>query len=169
LTHSRGQGASSFTSVTAGVPEVPTRDLVAGQVAWRTLVCCVAGGAAVATALAVPALLLDWSGSMKPSDLLAFPFGGAFFGFLLSFVAVPAMAIVCAFALVPYRGPRLTLLLPRVLGAGLVAALVLPWLTQSPPEWQSVVFAVLLVSFSAAGVWVGGGWITGWYVRRMRA
>ncbi len=145
-----------------------SRGAVFGHVLWRVAAVCIAGGAAVGFLL-IAALLVfpDDSGDGRAfSFLLVGPLFGGILGAMLSVVAGPTIAGVCAGVLVPYRGRAKTLLTVRLLAMGLVALFLLVLLSGAVLDVGVVLVLAGLTAVSLAGAWFLSPWVIGWYIRR---
>lgn len=137
-----------------------------GHVLWRVAVVCIAGGVAVGFLL-IAALLVfpdDTGDGRAFSFLLVGPLFGGILGAMLSVVAGPTIAGVCAGVLLPYRGRAKTLLTVRLLAMGLVVLFLLVLLSGAVLDVGVVLAGLTAVSL--AGAWFLSPWVIGWYIRR---
>lgn len=154
----------------AGTPQEvapPSRLLVFGQVIWRVAVLCVGGGAAVGTILMVVGLALGGVDGDTLAWVVAVPLVGGLLGVMLSGVAGPVIAGVCAWRLVPYPGARRARLLVRVLGVVIVGTLLPIMFLGASYDRGTVLIILLLWSASVAGAWFGAPWTVHWYAVRL--
>lgn len=171
-----GWVASATPGAVAAVPAstTPTRGLVFGHVLWRSVVVAVIGGAIVAMVMVLGAVLFDPSaegvGSEDGLGLAFLPvvaLAGGGLGLILSVIAAPAIAGLCAWRLVPYPGRRTTRLLPRLIAIVIVVAWVGLLFGADADSTADVIYGLVVLVGCLLGAWFGGGWLTGWYVRRV--
>lgn len=67
----------------------------------------------------------------------------------------------------PYRGPRPTIMVPRALALLIVLGFLAMMFAGSADDTDTVLAVGAIAAFSLVGAWFCGGWLTGWYVRRM--
>lgn len=141
------------------------------QIAWRSLVACIVGGAALGALMGVGFVVFDaLTDAADPTDvagIAVITYIGAVFGVLLGIVAGVVLGLVGAFALVPYPGAARTRRVIRVVGMVLVALFSLLFVLD-PGELNAGAFVFLgvLVIGGQVGAYLLGGWIVGWYIQR---
>lgn len=144
----------------------PSRLVVFAQVIWRVAVLCVGGGAAVGAILMVVGLILGGWGDNTEWWFILVPAAGALFGLMLSIVACPVIAGVCAWRLVPYPGARRARRLVRVLGVVIVGTLFPTLFLGTSYDRGTWLIILLLWSAAVAGAWFGAPWTVRWYAKR---
>jgi hypothetical protein len=157
----------------------PERGVVFIQVAWRTVVAAVGGGAAVGTGMIL--LFALWDVVHPPSDgadpSWTFIPIGTLFGIVFGgFLGAPAAAIlggVMAWRGVPYPGPKRTRLIARITAMAMVFAFLVLFFHEpvqsGGPDVADLTVYGLIYGASLVGAWFLGSWTVRWYVRRMAA
>ncbi len=148
-----------------------SRPTVFMQIAWRSLVSCIVGGAAIGALMGVGFVVFDAVTDAvektKVTDIAVITYIGGIFGLLLGIVAGVVLGLVGAVVLVPYRGPRRTRRVIRGVGMVIVALFSLLFVAD-PGELDAgtVLFLAVLVLGGQIGAYLLGGWIVEWYIRR---
>ena len=148
-----------------------TRPRVFWRIAWRSLVSCIGGGAAIGAVFAAGFVIIDAfrdvTEKTEVKDIALVGYIGGAFGLLLGIVAAVVLGLVAAFVLVPYPGAQKTRRVIRTVGMILVGLFSLLFLLD-PGDLDAGAWVFLGVLFigGQVGAYLLGGWIVAWYIRR---
>lgn len=144
------------------------------QIAWRSLVSCILGGAALGALMGIGFVafdaVTDAADKTKVTDIAVITYIGGVFGLLLGIVAGVVLGLVGAVVLVPYPGAPRTRRVIRGVGMVIVGLFALMFLLD-PGDLDAgawIFFGVLVVG-GQVGAYLLGGWIVGWYIKRAEA